>query len=57
MRSRDDLKMILSQIDGRGYKAYKDIEGTYDFGEYQLDIDRAQADPFAPPSRVRVRLR
>jgi len=56
MRSREDLKKSLARVDGRGYKAYRDIEGDYDFGEYRLCIDRVQADPFAPPSRVRVRL-
>ncbi|HIE09852.1 MAG TPA: ATPase, partial [Armatimonadetes bacterium] len=44
----------LRRIDGRGYKAYKDIEGTYDFGEFVLHIDHVQGDPFASPSKVRV---
>ena len=57
MRNQEDLKRTLLRIDGRGYKAYKDIEGEYDFGEYQLHIDRVQGDPFASPSRVRIRLR
>jgi predicted ABC-class ATPase len=57
MRSQEDLKRTLLRIDGRGYKAYRDIEGEYDFGEYQLHIDRAQGDPFASPSRVRIRMR
>ena len=49
-----DLRRVLQRIDGRGYKAYKDIEGTYDFGEYTLIIDHVQGDPFAAPSRMRV---
>jgi len=57
MRNRDDLRRTLLRVDGRGYKAYKDIEGDYDFGEYQLHIDRAQGDPFASPSQVRIQLR
>jgi predicted ABC-class ATPase len=57
MRNRDDLRKTLLRIDGRGYKAYRDIEGHYDFGEYDLHIDRAQGDPFASPSRVRIQLR
>ena len=56
MRSRDDLRRTLSRIDGRGYKAYKDIQGEYDFGEFSLYIDHVQGDPFAAPSRVRVRV-
>ena len=39
MRSADDLRRILQRIDGRGYKAYKDIEGVYDFREYILCMD------------------
>ncbi|RLA83905.1 MAG: ATPase [Deltaproteobacteria bacterium] len=50
----NDLKRILKKINGRGYKAYKDIEGLYDFGTFRLSIDHAQGDPFASPSRVRV---
>jgi len=57
MRNREDLRRALLRIDGRGYKAYKDIEGEYDFGEYHLHLDRAQGDPFASPSQVRIQLR
>lgn len=56
MKPAEYLKQTLQRIDGRGYKAYKDIEGSYDFGEFALFVDHVQADPFAPPSRVRVRL-
>ncbi|MGD9344707.1 MAG: ABC-ATPase domain-containing protein [Candidatus Aminicenantes bacterium] len=56
MRRKEDLKRILQRIDGKGYKAYRDIEGAFDFGDYRLFIDRAQGDPFASPSRVRVRV-
>ncbi len=41
-------------MDGRGYGAYKQIAGRYDFGEYVLFIDKVQSDPFASPSRVRL---
>ncbi|MGD2108454.1 MAG: ABC-ATPase domain-containing protein [Phycisphaerae bacterium] len=56
MNSVDDLRHELARIDGRGYKAYKDIRGAYDFGPFAFFIDHVQADPYAPPSRVRVRL-
>ncbi len=56
MRTVDELKRTLRRIDGRGYKAYRDIEGDYDFRNYVLYVDRVQADPFAAPSRVRARL-
>ncbi|MGD8539167.1 MAG: ABC-ATPase domain-containing protein [Candidatus Aminicenantes bacterium] len=56
MHAKEDLKRILQRIDGKGYKAYKDIEGSFNFGEYQLFVDRAQGDPFASPSHVRARV-
>ncbi len=57
MKKMDSLKSILDRIDGRGYKAYKDIQGEYDFGWYVLHIDNVQSDPFAPPSRMRLTVR
>ena len=54
MKNQNDLKRELIRIDGKGYKAYKDLEGQYDFKDYILSIDHVQGDPFAAPSRVRV---
>ncbi|MCG0276005.1 MAG: ABC-ATPase domain-containing protein [Thermosediminibacteraceae bacterium] len=56
MRTKEDLKKIIARIDGKGYKAYKDIQGDYDFGSYILYIDHVQGDPFAAPSRIRLRV-
>ncbi len=56
MRTAQNLREILQRIDGRGYKAFKDIKGEYDFSEFALIIDHVQGDPFADPSRVRVRV-
>ena len=56
MRSEEDLRSILRKIDGRGYKAYKETEGGFDFRDYVLHVDRAQGDPFASPSNMRVRV-
>lgn len=56
MRSKEDLRTILRKIDRKGYKAYKDIEGVYDFRDFALHVDRAQGDPFASPSNIRVRV-
>ncbi len=56
MKSKEELRRTLQRIDGRGYKAYHDIRGAYDFGLYRLLIDHVQGDPFAAPSRVRVRV-
>jgi predicted ABC-class ATPase len=47
---------MFARIDRRGYKAYKQIAGRYDFGEFELFIDHVQGDPFASPSKIRVRV-
>jgi predicted ABC-class ATPase len=54
MVSKEDLKTILTRIDGKGYKAYKDIEESFDWGTFTLHIDHVQGDPFAAPSRLRA---
>ncbi|MCD7735876.1 MAG: ABC-ATPase domain-containing protein [Lachnospiraceae bacterium] len=54
MRSQAELRRQLKEIDHKGYKAYKVLEGEYDFGSYRLAIDHVQGDPFATPSRVRI---
>jgi predicted ABC-class ATPase len=56
MPSEDDLRRILSRIDGRGYKAYREIRGSFDFGPFTLTVDHVQGDPFAAPSKLRVRV-
>ena len=56
MKNHSDLRQFLSRIDGRGYKAYKDIEGSYEFDFFTLFIDHVQGDPFAEPSKARIRL-
>ncbi|KPV40562.1 isopentenyl-diphosphate delta-isomerase [Thiohalorhabdus denitrificans] len=54
MADAKQLEQTLERIDGRGYKAYKDIAGRYDFERFTLLIDHVQADPFAAPSRLRA---
>ena len=54
MKNADALRSTLNRIDGRGYKAYRDLEGEYDFGSFRLLIDRVQGDPYAAPSRLIV---
>lgn len=54
MKSSEELRRQLRQIDHKGYKAYKILEGEYEFGAYRLCIDHMQGDPFATPSRVRI---
>jgi predicted ABC-class ATPase len=50
------LAATLERIDGMGYKAYRDIEGAWSFAEFTLFVDRVQSDPFAAPSKLRVRV-
>ena len=50
----EDLRHTLLRIDGRGYKAYRDIAGTYRFPDFDLAVDSVQSDPFAAPSRLRA---
>jgi len=56
MKPYFELKSILQGIDGKGYKSYKALEDEYLFGEYTLFIDHVQGDPFASPTRMRVRV-
>ncbi len=55
-KTNHDLQTHLHRIDGRGYPAYKDIRGEYAFPNFTLLIDHVQGDPFAAPSRLRVRV-
>jgi predicted ABC-class ATPase len=50
------LRQLLQQIDGQGYKAYKQLKGSYRFDNFQLTIDHVQGDPFALPSRISLQL-
>lgn len=52
--SISQLSHTLLRLDGAGYGAYRELEASWDFGRFVLTIDRAQADPFAPPSRMHV---
>jgi predicted ABC-class ATPase len=56
MLTEKELKENIQHLDGEGYKAYKGITGEYDFGDYVLFIDSVQRDPFASPSKLRVRI-
>ncbi len=49
------LRSALDRIDRKGYGAYKDLSGSFEFDGFTLFIDRVQRDPFAPPSLIRVR--
>lgn len=65
MTTREHLERLLSRINGRGYKAYGELRGHFrldaeddDGARVPVDlfVDRVQADPFAPPSHLRLRI-
>ncbi len=56
MTNKENLRQHLLQLDNRSYKAYKDIQGSYDFSEFTLIVDYVQGDPFASPSKFRVKV-
>jgi predicted ABC-class ATPase len=51
VRDRDYLELLLLDLDGRSYPAYKAIRGSYRFPDFTLIVDRVQGDPFASPSQ------
>jgi len=48
----EKLRQQLKTINGKGYKAYKLLQGNYQFDDYNLSIDHVQGDAFAEPSRL-----
>ena len=55
-QSSRDLARELHRIDHKGYGAYKDLLGSWNLGSLTLFVDRVQPDPYAPPSRIRLRI-
>lgn len=51
-----DLRKKLNFVNHKSYGMYKELQGNYVFPDYLLCIDHVQGDPFAAPSRVRVRI-
>lgn len=56
MADKTALVRRLDQINGKGYKAYQILKGRYRFDGFELFIDHVQTDPYATPSRMRVRV-
>lgn len=57
MKQAADLRELLKKIDHKGYPAYKETRGQYQFPGYVLNIDHVQGDPFAAPSKVSVQVK
>jgi len=56
VKTHEDLRRLLLRLDGRGYKAYKEIKDAYRFPFFVLVVDHVQGDPFAAPSSMRVQV-
>lgn len=56
MKTQEQLRKTLEEIDNKGYGAYKELKGEYQLGHFVLLIDYVQGDPFASPSKVRLRI-
>lgn len=55
---RDEQRLAeeLLRLDGASYGRYRALTGDWDFGDFTLTVQKVQADPFAPPSRILVRI-
>lgn len=52
-----DLESMIKGLKGRGYKAYKELQGrSFDYSPITLRFEHVQGDPFAQPSRLSVSL-
>jgi len=49
-----ELAARLHGLDGRPYKEYQSIVGSYEFDTFTLTIDHVQGDPYATASRARI---
>ncbi len=56
MLSTTELKEQIQKIDGKGYKAYKQLENTFSFKGFSLFVDHVQGDPYAAPSAFRAKI-
>lgn len=48
------LASTFRSLDSKGYGAYKQVRGSWDFADFTLHVDWVQGDPFAAPSRLRA---
>ena len=53
---RDLERVFRRSIHGKSYPAYKDVYGAWSFPDFTLHFDYIQGDPYASPSRIRVRV-
>lgn len=48
IKDMEIIRKILKSIDRKGYGAYQDLIGVYEFKEFKLLIDQIPKDPYAP---------
>ncbi|CAO1633664.1 unnamed protein product [Jaminaea pallidilutea] len=51
-----DLAQALVSLDSVSYKAYESVKGAWQFPRFSLHLDHVQSDPYAPPSKFRIRV-
>ena len=57
MPELQELVQQISSLDGKGYKAYKTLQGkSFTFGLFELTFEHVQGDPFADPSRFSIKV-
>ena len=54
MKTAEQLRELLKNIDHKGYPAYKQTAGQWQMDGFVLSVDHVQGDPFASPSNVSV---
>ena len=52
--TKQQLRNKLKEVDRNSYPAYKQLKGSYDYGDFLLNVDHVQGDPFASPSMLSV---
>lgn len=57
MSTTKELINQITSLDGKGYKAYKSLQGkSFTFDLFQLTFEHVQGDPFAAPSRLSIKI-
>ncbi len=50
-----DLKQEILSLDGKGYKAYKSLQGrSFTYGPFIVEFEHVQGDSFAQPTRLSI---
>ncbi|RPD54458.1 hypothetical protein L226DRAFT_515835 [Lentinus tigrinus ALCF2SS1-7] len=52
----NDLLRIARALGGKPYPAYRDLQGSWALQDCLLYVDHVQADPYAPPSKLALRV-